>query len=36
MPIPRTPPARKFVLQVLHESEIRCGIQNETAGGRYH
>jgi hypothetical protein len=33
MPILLTPPALEIVLQGLHESEIRCGIQNEPPAG---
>jgi hypothetical protein len=33
MPTPLTPPALEVVLQGLHESEIRCGIQNEPPAG---
>ena len=33
MPVPLTPPALESVLQGLHESEIRCGIQNEPPAG---
>jgi len=29
MPTPLTPPPLEVVLQGLHDSEIRCGIQNE-------
>jgi hypothetical protein len=33
MPTPLTPPPLEVVLQGLHESEIRCGIQNEPPAG---
>jgi hypothetical protein len=33
MPTPLTPPALEGVLKGLHESEIRCGIQNEPPAG---
>ena len=33
MPTPLTPPTLERVLQGLHESEIRCGIQNEPPAG---
>jgi hypothetical protein len=33
MPTPLTPPALELVLQGLHESEIRCGIQNKPPAG---
>jgi hypothetical protein len=33
MPPPLTTPPLEFVLQDLHESEIRCGIQNEPPDG---
>jgi hypothetical protein len=33
MPTPLTTPALEVVLQGLHESEIRCGIQNEPPAG---
>ena len=33
MPTPLTPPILERVLQGLHESEIRCGIQNEPPAG---
>ena len=33
MPISLTPPALEIVLQGLHDSEIRCGIQNEPPAG---
>lgn len=33
MPTPLTPPALEVVLQGLHDSEIRCGIQNEPPAG---
>ena len=33
MPTSLTPPALEAVLQGLHESEIRCGIQNEPPAG---
>jgi hypothetical protein len=33
MPTPLTPPTLESVLQGLHESEIRCGIQNEPPAG---
>jgi hypothetical protein len=33
MPTQLTPPTLEVVLQGLHESEIRCGIQNEPPAG---
>jgi hypothetical protein len=33
MPAPLTPPPLECVLQGLHDSEIRCGIQNEPPAG---
>jgi hypothetical protein len=33
MPTPLTPPTLERVLQGLHDSEIRCGIQNEPPAG---
>jgi hypothetical protein len=33
MPTPLTPPPLEVVLQGLHDSEIRCGIQNEPPAG---
>jgi len=33
MPTPLTPPILERVLQGLHDSEIRCGIQNEPPAG---
>ena len=33
MPAPLTPPPLESVLQGLHDSEIRCGIQNEPPAG---
>jgi hypothetical protein len=33
MPTPLTTPTLESVLQGLHESEIRCGIQNEPPAG---
>jgi hypothetical protein len=33
MPTPLTPPPLEVALQGLHESEIRCGIQNEPPAG---
>ena len=33
MPTLLTPPTLEVVLQRLHESEIRCGIQNEPPAG---
>jgi hypothetical protein len=33
MPTPLTPPALEIVLQGLHDSEIRYGIQNEPPAG---
>jgi hypothetical protein len=33
MPILLTPPSLEVVLQGLHESEIRCGIQHEPPSG---
>src|ERR1700738_5104738 len=33
MPTPLPPPALEVALQGLHESEIRCGIQNEPPAG---
>jgi hypothetical protein len=33
MPTPLTPPTLEVVLQGLHESEIRCGIQKEPPAG---
>ena len=33
MPIPLTPPALEIVPEGLHDSEIRCGIQNEPPAG---
>ena len=33
MPTPLTTPVLEVVLQGLHESEIRCGIQNEPPAG---
>ena len=33
MSTPLTPPPLEVVLQGLHESEIRCGIQNEPPAG---
>ena len=33
MPTPLIPPALELVLQGLHDSEIRCGIQNEPPAG---
>src|SRR5580693_8797164 len=33
MPTPLTPPTLERVLEGLHDSEIRCGIQNEPPAG---
>jgi hypothetical protein len=33
MPTPLTPPSLESVIQGLHDSEIRCGIQNEPPSG---
>jgi hypothetical protein len=33
MPIPLTPPTLERILQGLHDSEIRCGIQNDPPAG---
>ena len=33
MPSPLTPPTLELVLQGLHDSEIRCGIQNDPPAG---
>jgi len=33
MPTPPTPPTLEIVLQGLHDSEIRCGMQNEPPAG---
>src|SRR3981081_4546906 len=33
MPTPLTPPSLESVLKGLHDSEIRCGIQNDPPAG---